>query len=100
MNTVAVALAVRCRVAPPELVADADAVKTAAAATPAATIAIALPACRFAALASAPVSMIAPPSLAPPADAGGHHAVSDNADLPERAEGNPVPGLAEARIPP
>jgi hypothetical protein len=40
MITVAVALAVRCRVAPPELVADADVVKTAVAANPAAMTAV------------------------------------------------------------
>src|SRR5262249_2856867 len=67
MTTVAAALAVRCRVVPPELFAEADAVKIAAVAAPAATTAIALPACRLTALPSAPVSMIAPPSLAQPA---------------------------------
>jgi hypothetical protein len=40
MITVAVAWAVRCRVAPPEFAADADVVKTAAAATPAAMTAV------------------------------------------------------------
>src|SRR5690348_1711707 len=59
MTTVAAALAVRYRVAPPGLAAEADAVRTAAAAAAAATTAIPLPACRLAALPSAPTFMIA-----------------------------------------
>src|SRR6516165_3521258 len=85
MITVAAALAVSRRVAPPELVADADAVKTAAAAAAAATIAITLPACRFAALPSAPVSMIVPPFGRAAADANSSYAVPYNAELPGRA---------------